>query len=728
MEDKNAPYALCTDSFGAQVWQATGVVSPSKIADWIQGFGFNKQANANSTDGVFRSQKLGKNFQPQGETALEKGWHYFSQLQAESGHWPGDYGGPLFLLPGLVFASHITQSAFADAEHELMKCYMLNHQNEDGGWGLHIQGGSTMFGTVLQYVALRLLGESANTPAMTKAGNWILQNGGATQIPSWGKFYLSVLGLYDWKGCNSLFPEMWLLPKWLPVHPAKYWCHTRMVYLPMAYCFSHKIVGELSPMILEIRQEIYAEPFDEIDWAKARNQCAETDLYYPQSPLLKLLNKALNLYEKSPVKLWRKKVQEFMLEYIYAEDEQTNYINIGPVNQVINSICVWHAYGANSIPFRKHRERWAEYLWLAEDGLKMQGYNGSQLWDTAFAYLALKESSTSSKFESVAKSALSFIDRTQVREEVNDHKQFFRHDSVGGWPFSTSPHGWPITDCTAEGLKIMLSAVEEGNYSKNELAERLKLSCNLLLSFQNTDGGWASYELTRGPKWLEWLNPSEVFGNIMIDYSYTECSSASLQALIKFNRIYPEYRSVEVKQAIQSGINYLLGQQKADGSWYGSWAICFTYGTWFGCEGLCAYVQTEDVQNKEAVKNALIRAARFLISKQQSDGGWGESFESSVQKKYISTTRSQAVNTAWALLTLLKVNEQFPSEDCQKSISRAVQFLESQQLPNGDFLQEHINGVFNHNCMISYTNYRNIFPLWALGRASLQQTSLSSKS
>ena len=23
--------------------------------------------------------------------------------------------------------------------------------------------------------------------------------------------------------------------------------------------------------------------------------------------------------------------------------------------------------------------------------------------------------------------------------------------------------------------------------------------------------------------------------------------------------------------------------------------------------------------------------------------------------------------------------------------------------------------VFNNNCMISYSNYRNIFPLWALG-------------
>lgn len=29
---------------------------------------------------------------------------------------------------------------------------------------------------------------------------------------------------------------------------------------------------------------------------------------------------------------------------------------------------------------------------------------------------------------------------------------------------------------------------------------------------QNSDGGFASYELIRGPGWLELFNPAEVFG------------------------------------------------------------------------------------------------------------------------------------------------------------------------------------------------------------------------
>jgi squalene cyclase len=37
-------------------------------------------------------------------------------------------------------------------------------------------------------------------------------------------------------------------------------------------------------------------------------------------------------------------------------------------------------------------------LWVAEDGMKMQGYNGSQLWDTVFATQAILEAASKSIF------------------------------------------------------------------------------------------------------------------------------------------------------------------------------------------------------------------------------------------------------------------------------------------------------------------------------------------
>lgn len=69
-------------------------------------------------------------------------------------------------------------------------------QNEDGGWGLHIESQSSMFGTTLCYVALRLLGEGpedGEDQAMARGRKWILDHGGVLGIPSWGKYYLAVL-------------------------------------------------------------------------------------------------------------------------------------------------------------------------------------------------------------------------------------------------------------------------------------------------------------------------------------------------------------------------------------------------------------------------------------------------------------------------------------------------------------------------------------------------------
>jgi squalene cyclase len=57
------------------------------------------------------------------------------------------------------------------------------------------------------------------------------------------------------------------------------------------------------------------------------------------------------------------------------------------------------------------------------------------------------------------------------------------------------------------------------------------------------------------------MNPSEVFGDIMIDYSYVECSSACMTALKQFSNFYPDYRTSEVLNAIQAGRAFLKSIQ-----------------------------------------------------------------------------------------------------------------------------------------------------------------------
>ncbi|GMI78014.1 hypothetical protein HRI_001470700 [Hibiscus trionum] len=82
---------------------------------------------------------------------------------------------------------------------------------------------------------------------------------------------------------------------------------------------------------------------------------------------------------------------------------------------------------------------------------------------------------------------------------------------------------------------------------------------------------------------------------------------------------------------------------------YGSWGVCFTYGTWFGVKGLVA--AGKSFNNSSSIK----KACDFLLSKQLPSGDWGESYLSCQNKVYsnIEGNKPHMVNTGWAMLALI---------------------------------------------------------------------------
>ena len=716
--------------------------------------GFNPSRNPNPNDSIWRAQRVAA-WKAKGGSVPDASWRptsaldavrkalaWYSVLQADDGHWAGDYGGPHFLLPGLVVVWYVTgalDTFLSPAQRAAMAHYLRVHQQLDGGWGMHIESPSTMFGSCMCYIALRLLGEPASTRAMAKGREFIRSHGGGVYTGSWAKFYMCLLGVMDWRGHPVIPPEMWLLPRWFPLHPGRMWCHCRMVYLPMCYLYGVKFVyarAESDPLIAALRDELYSTPYASIEWEGTAELVADIDNYSGIHVVMKLANKVLNLWERFGGPLLRRVRAAglaFAMDYMEAEDEQTNYVDIGPVNKVLNMLSAYHNAGgeaaraSESVRFQKHLLRVADYLWVSEDGMKMQGYNGSQGWDASFMMQAIAECGMVDEFEETCVKAYGYLERTQILcsaasraspayayESPEMRQRYFRHVSEGGWPFSSAAHGWPISDCTAEGLKAVLclrnhAAIQTRCAPISD--ERLYKALNVLLTLQNVDGGFATYENNRGYGWYEWLNPSEVFGDIMIDYSYVECSMASLSAIYAFHQAFPAHRSAEVSRAIAAGRKFIKSIQRPDGSWYGSWGCCFTYGTWFGVEGLVLSGEPQE-------SSALTSACEFLLRNQNANGGWGEDFTSCYDKAYAAEGMatyghggSGVVNTAWALLALMAARS-----DDHAAIERGVAYLRQQQLPNGDWEQEGIAGVFNRACGISYTQYRNIFPIWALAR------------
>ncbi|MCJ1303187.1 Lanosterol synthase (Oxidosqualene--lanosterol cyclase), partial [Hypocenomyce scalaris] len=476
---------------------------------------------------------------------------FLSKLQLPPGNWACEYGGPMFLLPGLVITWYVTETPIPAPFATEITRYLFARQNpKDGGWGLHIEGESTVFGTAMNYVVMRLLGVSEEDKRMVKARGTLHGMGGAVNGPHWAKFWLSVLGVMGWDAVNPVPPELWLLPDWAPIAPWRWWIHMRQVFLPMSYIYSKKFSYPLTPLTRQLREELYIQTYPSIQFRSHRNTISPRDNYHPKTALLSTINWAL-------VNVWnpylrmdalRKRAEKWAFDLIEREDENTDFANLGPVNGPMNTLACYIHDGPDSYSVKRHRERLHDFLWMKDEGMLMNGTNGVQTWDTSFVVQAVIEAGLAEdpKWRSMLTKALEFLDDQQIRENVREQDICYRQRRKGAWAFSTREQGYTVSDCTSEALKAVILLQRTPGFPTLVSDERIKDAIDTLLTMQNASGGFASYEPTRGSEYMEHLNAAEVFGRIMIEYDYPECTTAVVTALSLFTQHYPAYRAEKI--------------------------------------------------------------------------------------------------------------------------------------------------------------------------------------
>jgi squalene-hopene/tetraprenyl-beta-curcumene cyclase len=548
---------------------------------------------------------------------------------------------------------------------------ILARQLPDGGWNIYPAGPSEVNATARAYVALKVGGYGADHPAMKAARECVLELGGLQAANSYTKINLSLFGLFPRQFAPSVPPELVLMPGNL-MYEISSW--TRAIVVPLSIIQATG-VQRSTPDRLNV-EELYLPNKKLVLPKKDR-----------LSGVFNQADKFLKLWERRGLKEVRAKAireaEKWMLDHMRFSD------GIGAIYpSMMYAIMAMDALGyeRDQPDFVEALEQFENLIIEREDSLEFEP-SLSPVWDTAISMFALGELGAGQP-DSMRLAADWLLDR-EVRRKGDWSVK--RPDlQPGGWAFQFANDFYPDIDDTAMVL-LALQHAKASDPDRQVRAERRAV--NWLLGMQSSDGGWAAFDVDNNWQLLNKVPFAD--HNAMLDPTCPDITGRVLEALCGrgFGADHP---------SIARGVQYLISHQKQDGNWYGRWGVNYIYGTFLALRGLRA-------GGSSTTSSPVVKAAEWLRSVQNSDGGWGESCDSYQVHRFVSA-QSTPSQTAWALLGLEAAG------DISSSAALAgVRWLLEHQNEESSWNEELMTGTgFPNVFYLTYRLYRHYFPLLAL--------------
>lgn len=555
-------------------------------------------------------------------------------------------------------------------------------QSSNGAWKVYKdEPDGNLSATVEGYFALLYSGYvDRNELNMQKAENFIARHGGLSKCDWLTRMMLAMNGQLKWPTIVKSMPiEIMVVPKWAPINIYHLVGYARAHWIPIIICsnLDASIVTaqtpNLSPLQSRNDEEEDARLLDGLKFLS----------HYVKNTMKKLASSPEALRRKA-----FKNAENYMLNRI--EENGTLYSYFSASFFMIYSLLALgyekdHPIIKNAIRGMK------SYLCkdLSDDSIFVQN-SPSTVWDTALLTGALIHAGIPVQNDAITKAGDYLLSRQH--DKYGDWAVKNPDVAPGGWGFSDINTMVPDIDDTTAALRVITALAKSDERYKESWIKGVRW----LVSMQNDDGGWSAFEKNTDNYLLSFL-PFRYEDRVLFDPSTADLTGRSLYFLGKYTTISKN------SEIIGEAIKWLEHHQNKDGSWYGRWGNCYIYGTWAAVTGLKAV-------GLPSTDPMISNAENWLLSIQNSDGGWGESCSSDIRNKYVPLHHSTPSQTAWAVDALIASSEN-STPQLEKGVHALMNLMEAfdwrTEYPTG--------GAIPGGYYIHYHSYKFIWPLEALG-------------
>jgi squalene-hopene/tetraprenyl-beta-curcumene cyclase len=546
-----------------------------------------------------------------------------------------------------------------------------------------------MSASVKAYFALKAIGDDPQATHMREAREAIIAHGGAEMANVFTRILLALFDVVSWSAVPVIPVEIMFLPKIAPFHLSRisYWGRTVLVPLLVLQALKPKA---RNPRGIRIDELFVGRPKSVGRPMRASHQSkAWFAMFATIDAMLRVVEPA---FPKSIRKRAIDRAVAFVTERLNGES------GLGAIFPAMaNTVMMFDALG-----YPRDHEHLATAR-RAIDRLVIDGDHEaycqpcvSPIWDTALASHALLEVDDRPSRERAAL-GLRWLKSRQILDVRGDWIAQRPDVRPGGWAFQYDNPHYPDLDDTAAVVLAMDRLSHLSEQPSTEFDEAIDRAVEWTLGLQSRNGGWGAFDADNTREYLN--NIPFADHGALLDPPTEDVTARCVGMLAQLD--LSQHRG-----AMERGLRFLRRTQLADGSWYGRWGMNYIYGTWSALSALHAVGVDREAPEMR-------RAAAWLVSIQNADGGWGEDARSyELEAGCHVAGPSTASQTAWALLGLMAAGE------CgHHAVARGIDHLMRTQGADGFWPEAQFTATgFPRVFYLRYHGYPKFFPLWALAR------------